>query len=127
MPEHTGSERDHPFVSHNDWPESPGDDRFRLTPEAGRERTARRRQAGQVASIWEATMLIRERLSVSRWRAVLILSTLVAASLLVSSPAEGEWLLVLVFAWCCVAMASWQWRPSARLASAVERLAKYAP
>jgi hypothetical protein len=194
MPEYTESERDHPFVAHYDWPESPGDDRFRLTPEKQAEnaqhaadkqaveggRTLRLVLAApiviwsfaglpalallavaavfgvfggsdidtesidaavvgffillvliEVASIWEATMLIRERLSVSRWRAVLILSTLVAvavtASLVVSSPAAREWLLVLVIVWYCVAMALWQWRRSVRLAPAAERLAKYSP
>lgn len=85
----------------------------------------------EVASIWEATMLIRDRLSVSRWRAVLLLSTVVAVAVSValtaSAPEAREWMLVLVVVWYCVAIALWQWRRSARLASAVERLEHYSP
>lgn len=194
MPEDTGAGQDHPHVAHYDWPESPDDDRFRVTPEKQAEnaqhaadkeaveggRTLRLVlavpiviwsfagipalalfalavffgvlggsgldttdvDAGligfflllvliEVASIWEASMLIRDRLSVSRWGAVLILSVVVAvavtAALLISAPTAREWLLVLVVVWYCVAMALWQWRRSARLASAVERLERYSP
>jgi len=85
----------------------------------------------ELASIWEATLLIRDRLSVSRWRAVLLLSTVVAVAvtvaLAVSAPGAWEWLLVQVAVWYCVAIAVWQWRRSARLASAVERLEGYSP
>jgi hypothetical protein len=85
----------------------------------------------EVASIWEATMLIRERLSVSHWGAVLVLSAVVAvavtAALVVSAPETREWLLVLVVVWYCVAIAAWQWRRSLRLASAVARLENYSP
>jgi hypothetical protein len=194
MPKDTSAGRDHPYVAHYDWPESPGDDRFKLTPEKQREnaqhaadkhaveggRTLRLVLAApiviwsfagvpalalfaiaavfgalsgsdfdmgavdaplvgffvllvliEVASIWEATMLVRESLSVARWRAVLILSALVAAAvtaaLVVSSPDGREWLLVPAVVWYCVAMALWQWRRSVRLAPAAERLAKYSP
>jgi hypothetical protein len=85
----------------------------------------------EIASIWEAGMLIRDRLSISRWRTVLILSAVVAvavsAALVVSAPSAREWLLVLVVVWYCVGMALWQWRRSVRLASAVDRLEKYSP
>jgi hypothetical protein len=85
----------------------------------------------EAASIWEATMLIRDHLSVSRWGAVLVLSSIAAiavtAALVVSSPDGRVWLVVLVIVWYCVVMALWQWRRSVRLASAVERLEKYSP
>jgi hypothetical protein len=85
----------------------------------------------EVASIWEATMLIRERLRASRWRAVFVLSTAAAVAvttaLVVSAPQTREWLLVLLVVWYCVAIAAWQWRRSVRLASAIERLEKHSP
>jgi hypothetical protein len=85
----------------------------------------------EVASIWEATMLVRDQLSVPRWRAVLILTVVVAvavtATWVVWAPVARAWLLVVLVAWYCVGMALWQWRRSVRPASAVERLDKYSP
>jgi hypothetical protein len=85
----------------------------------------------EVTSIWEGLLLMRDRLDAGRWRAVLILSVVVAlavsASLLIFSPEAREWLIVLAMVWYCVALAVWQWRRSVRLASAVQRLEDYSP
>ena len=85
----------------------------------------------EITSIWEGMLLMRDRLDVGRWRAVLILSVVVAlavsASLVLSSPEAWEWLVVVAMVWYCVALALWQWRRSVRLDSAVERLEDYSP
>jgi hypothetical protein len=85
----------------------------------------------EITSIWEGMLLMRDRLDVGRWRAVFILSVVVAlavsASLALSSPGAWEWLVVVAMVWYCVALALWQWRRSVRLDSAVERLEDYSP
>jgi hypothetical protein len=85
----------------------------------------------EITSIWEGMLLMRDRLDVARWRAVLILSVVVAlavsATIALSSPVGWELLLVVAAVWYCVVLAVWQWRRSARLASAVERLDNYSP
>ncbi len=85
----------------------------------------------EITSIWEGMLLMRDRLDVGRWRAVLVLSVVVAlavsAALWVLSPDAQEWLIVLAMVWYCVVLALWQWRRSVRLASAVARLEDYSP
>ena len=85
----------------------------------------------EVASIWEGLMLMRDQLSAGRWRAVLVLSAVVAvivtAALAVEDAFTFEGILVLIIVWYCTCMAVWQWRRSVRLASAVERLETYSP
>jgi len=85
----------------------------------------------EVTSIWEGMLLMHDRLDVARWRAVVILSVVVAlavsASLVFSSPDAWEWLIVVAMVWYCIALALWQWRRSVRLASATERLEDYSP
>jgi hypothetical protein len=85
----------------------------------------------EITSIWEGLLLMRDRLDVGWWRAVTILSVVVAlavsSSLALSSPDAWEWLIVVAMVWYCVALALWQWRRSVRLASAVERLEDYSP
>lgn len=85
----------------------------------------------EVASIWEGLMLMRDQLSAGRWRAVLVLSAVVAVivtlALAANGAIAGEGIVVLVIVWYCTGMALWQWRRSVRLASAVERLETYSP
>ena len=85
----------------------------------------------EITSIWEGLLLMRDRLDAARWRAVLVLSIVVAlavsVSLVFSSADTWEWLLVPLAAWYCVAMALSQWRRSVRLASAVQRLEDSSP
>ena len=85
----------------------------------------------EVAAIWEALMLWRDQLSIGRWRAVLVLSALVAVAvsvaLLLFGDGSSEALVAVILVWYCTAVAMWQWRRSVRLASSVERLDKYSP
>ena len=85
----------------------------------------------EVAAIWEALMLWREQLSAGRWRAVLVLSALVAVAVSVAlwlfGDGSSEALVAVILVWYCTAVAVWQWRRSVRLASAVERLENYSP
>ena len=85
----------------------------------------------EVAAIWEALMLWREQLSMARWRAVLVLSALVAVAVSVAvwlfGDGSSEALAAVILVWYCTVVAAWQLRRSVRLASAVERLEKYSP
>jgi hypothetical protein len=83
------------------------------------------------AAIWEALMLWRDQLSIGRWRAVLVLSALVAVAVSVAlwlvGDGSSEAAAAAVIVWYCTALAVWQWRRSVLLASAIERLEKYSP
>jgi hypothetical protein len=85
----------------------------------------------EVTSIWAGLMLMRDRISVVRWRAVfflgLVVAVVVTVSLVFSTARSWEWVLAPVAVWYCVAVALWQWRRSARVASAAERLEDYSP
>ena len=85
----------------------------------------------EIATIWQGKMLLRDDLSTPSWRAVMLLSLVVAVavslSLAFSSADSWEWLLVLGAAWYSFAVAVWQWRRSVRLAPAVAFLENYSP
>ncbi len=85
----------------------------------------------EVAAIWEALMLWRDQLDIGRWRAVLVMSALVAVAVSVAlwlfGDGSSEATVATVVVWYCAAVALWQWRRSVRLASAIERLEKYSP
>jgi hypothetical protein len=85
----------------------------------------------EVAAIWEALMLWRDQLNAGRWRAVLVLSALVAVAVSVAlwlfGDRSSEAMVAVIIVWYCTAMAVWQWRRSVWLAAAVERLERYSP